>query len=75
MVEDFNKNLSIIIVDDDPAIRHVCSTILKKTYDKVETFDDGNKALNYIKENDVDIALIDLKMPNISGHELIEKSG
>lgn len=72
-MEENNKNLSIVIVDDDPAIRHVCSTILKKNYNDVKTFDNASDALGYIKENNVDIVLVDLKMPGISGHELIGK--
>ncbi|MCX7958818.1 MAG: hybrid sensor histidine kinase/response regulator [Deltaproteobacteria bacterium] len=70
-MEENSKNLSILIVDDDPAIRHVCSAILKKNYTDVKTFDNGLDALAYIKENNADIVLVDLKMPGISGHELI----
>ncbi len=70
-MEDNSKNLSILIVDDDPAIRHVCSAILKKNYTDVRTFDNGLDALSYIRNNNTDIVLVDLKMPGISGHELI----
>lgn len=72
-MEDINTNLSIVIVDDDPAIRHVCSTILKKSYSDVRTYDNGLDAISFIKDNNTDIALVDLKMPGISGHELIER--
>ncbi len=66
-------NLNIAIIDDDPAIRLVCSTILKKNYSDVITFDNGSDAFDYIKQNNIDIVLVDLKMQGISGHELIEK--
>lgn len=72
-MEETNQNLSIIVVDDDPAIRGVCSTILKKGYNQVTTFENGAEALDFIKSNNADIVLIDLKMPGISGQELIER--
>ncbi len=72
-MEEVNQNLNIVIVDDDPAIRSVCSTILKKHFTSIITFSNGADALNHISSNDTDVVLVDLKMPGISGHELIEK--
>jgi len=72
-VEDTEKNFTILIVDDDPAIRHVCLSILKKQYSNIFAFENGVEALDFIEKNSVDILLVDLKMPGMSGHELIER--
>ncbi|MCX7943791.1 MAG: hybrid sensor histidine kinase/response regulator [Deltaproteobacteria bacterium] len=72
-MENIIKNLNIVVVDDDPAIRHVCYSILKKNFVNVITFDNGLDALSHIKENYTDIVLVDLKMPKMDGHELIGK--
>jgi len=72
-VTDTEKSLTIVIVDDDPAIRHVCLSILQKNYKSVFAFDKASDALDFVQKNPVDIILVDLKMPGISGHELIER--
>lgn len=67
--------LNIVIVDDeDLAVeRMVC--ILEDFNDdlKISGFTDYKKALNYIINNNVDIAFLDIEMPEVTGIQLAEQ--
>lgn len=57
----------ILIVDDDPDIRIVTSTILmSRSYEVVEACN-GEEALEKIKEEKPDLMLLDLLMPMMDG--------
>jgi len=64
---------TILVVDDDKAIRDSCCHTL--TYDgyRAETAEDGDSGLQKIKQVKPDLVLVDLKMPGMSGMELLEK--
>jgi len=64
---------TILIVDDDKAMRDSCCYTL--TYDgyRVETAEDGDSGLQKIRGVKPDLVLVDLKMPEMSGMELLEK--
>lgn len=68
---------NIIIVDDEKIIRQsVKSKILRiknPNIGSVLLAQDGLEAINLIETNKIDIAFVDIKMPGMSGLELIEK--
>lgn len=67
------KNLSILIVDDDPVIRHLLEQRLKRENYTVQVAEDGYVAEKLLKENSYDIVLTDLMMPgDIGGIEVLE---
>lgn len=63
----------VLIVDDDEIIRE----FIQKSMDRVgmETFTapSGSKALDILKNNTIDLIFTDMKMPKMSGLELIKK--
>jgi len=65
--------VTILIIDDEESIRDSCSQILIKDGYKAETAEDGYKGLQKIEEVKPEMVLIDLKMPGISGMEVLEK--
>lgn len=67
------KRRSVIIIDDEESMRDSCAMILKKDGFETITADNGEEGLQKIKEADPDIALIDLKMPGISGLDVLDK--
>ncbi len=64
---------SILIVDDDKYILHVFSRILQKQEYNVETAETGQEALEKLKSKNFDLALIDVKLPDIDGTDLLGK--
>ncbi len=63
---------SIMIVDDELGPRESLRMILKPSYE-VYTADDGRAALELLKERPVDLMTLDLKMPGLSGMEVLEQ--
>ena len=63
---------SILIVDDERAIRNTLKDILEVENYKVDTAEDGKQALEKIQNNKYDLVFTDIKMPNMDGTELLE---
>jgi two-component system, NtrC family, nitrogen regulation response regulator NtrX len=65
---------SILIVDDEKAIRKTLSEILSYEGYKIEDAENGEEALKKLKEKSYDVVLCDIKMPKVDGIEFLEKS-
>ncbi|MFQ3214405.1 MAG: PAS domain S-box-containing protein [Marivirga sp.] len=57
----------ILIVDDNTINRQVASQILSKSGFRTAIASGGNAAIEKVKENDYDLILMDIQMPNIDG--------
>ena len=64
----------IIVIDDDVAMRRACEATLKRAGYQVETFADGQSGLKRTAEADAGLIVVDLKMPGMSGMEVIEQA-
>jgi two-component system sensor histidine kinase/response regulator len=62
----------VLIIDDEAAIRDGCRQALEKSGYSVLDASDGSEGIRIARDAKPDIALIDLKMPGISGMEIIE---
>ncbi len=63
--------LSILVVDDDRLVRSAMVRTLKRVPDvQVNEFFDGASALGSIPASTYDVAVLDLKMPDMDGVEL-----
>ena len=71
MTNKSGKHL-ILIIDDEEALRDGCSQVLEKAGYSVLTAEQGIEGIKLAREQLPDMAFIDLKMPNISGMEIIE---
>lgn len=67
------ERAKILIVDDEPAIRSGLSTILETADYRVEAVESGEAALVVLQEQDFDLALLDVRMPGMSGVELMQE--
>ena len=64
---------SILVVDDEPAMRLLLSSVLKEEGHDVTAAASGEEALQLIAKRHYHLVLTDLKMPGISGLELLEQ--
>lgn len=67
--------MNIVIVDDEPKIRNGISKLLDshEGWNVLGAFEDAKTALQFMDENAVDVLLTDIKMPEVSGLELIKE--
>ena len=62
----------IVIVDDDPGLLRLMERRLQAEGHETECFQRGTSALEWFESEQVDLAIVDLKLPDISGDELLE---
>lgn len=65
--------MKVLIVDDSKAVHAYVKSLLN---DKSIDFDsayDGQEGLDKIKSGDFDLILLDIEMPKLTGHEVLEK--
>lgn len=69
--------MKILIVDDDKIIRQGMKKIISRLFTNheiINDFQNGLVALDYIKNNKVDLVITDIKMPIMTGDRLIEET-
>ena len=68
--------LKVLLVDDEPIILEGLSVLIDWEEEGcriVKTASNGKEAYEYLKENEVDLILADIKMPIMTGLELLER--
>lgn len=65
---------TILIIDDEKAIRKTLSEILSYEGYKIDDAENGEEGLKKLKEKNYDAVLCDIKMPKVDGIEFLEKS-
>ncbi|MDZ7262293.1 MAG: sigma-54 dependent transcriptional regulator, partial [candidate division KSB1 bacterium] len=68
-----NQNPQILIVDDDLSICQILGKILTGQGYQVMEAHSGNEALQLFAENEIDLVLLDLAMPDVNGIEVATK--
>lgn len=66
----------VLIVDDDSLIHFTLRSMIdweKYGYSVVYDCNNGNHALHYLKNNDVDLLITDMKMPSLNGLDLMRR--
>lgn len=64
------KEMKILIVEDDKVNEKALKLLLEKNNFKVKTASTGLQAIDFIKMEDMDIILMDIKLPDIDGFEI-----
>jgi DNA-binding NtrC family response regulator len=64
------KPKTVLIVDDDEGMRDTLTAILKREY-RVLRVGSGEAALPVLNKDDVDLILLDVRLPGISGFEVL----
>jgi two-component system response regulator AtoC len=68
------KTKQILIVDDDDHIRFLLSTFLNERGYETEDADNGESALRWLNDHEPDLVLLDIRMPGLSGIEVLERA-
>lgn len=64
---------SILIVDDENGIRILLEEVFKSAGYQVESADTGSRALEKLQQTNVDLLIIDYKLPVLNGIEVIKQ--
>ena len=68
------RSLQILIIDDEPAIRQILSNTASNAGHSVAVAANGEEALARLGKGDIDVAVCDIRMPDITGIEVVEKA-
>ncbi|WP_372750902.1 response regulator [Labilibaculum sp.] len=70
LLSDYKK---ILIIEDDPVTQKILTNLLKPTNAIIEQVTNGHNAIQLIKKNNYNCIVLDLGLPDITGHELLDK--
>ncbi len=68
-----NNKTKLLIVDDEVEINEILKDDLEARRYEVKCLTKGDAALEYIKQNECHVAIVDMKIPGLAGHELIKE--
>jgi DNA-binding response OmpR family regulator len=66
-------NRIILIVDDDKSILRTFTRILQKHGYEIDTAETGKEAIEKADKKNYDLALVDIRLPDMDGTELLAK--
>ncbi|WP_342587629.1 response regulator [Alteribacter populi] len=72
-LKGWDDHETILIVDDDKHIRKLISRYLGEEGFNVIQASNGLEALNLLEENDVNLAVVDIMMPEMDGYQLTKE--
>ena len=64
--------MKILLLEDDVFLKELLEDHLEQNYEVIG-FEDGLDAYEYLYEHKVDLALLDINVPNLKGDELLQK--
>ncbi|QBY08847.1 response regulator [Deinococcus metallilatus] len=64
---------TILVADDEPAIRTMLEVILSADGHEIVTVPDGRAALEYLRDHTPDAMLLDVQMPQMDGFEICSR--
>ena len=68
-----DTNITILVVDDFATMRRIVKGNLRQMgFSKIVEAEDGQKALEELKKNEVDLIISDWNMPNMTGLEFLK---
>ena len=71
MLSRINKDIRILVVDDYPELRRMMLRMLHRAgFSQVAVAEDGHACMEYVERYCVDVILLDISMPGVSGMEV-----
>lgn len=62
----------VYVVDDEPGIAILCNRLLTRAGYQVGTETNPRKAIEFFKHHPIDLLVVDIRMPEVDGFELIQ---
>ena len=69
----WTSELTVLVVEDDQVLRASFKQLLSYLFAEVNAAVDGQDALDQLAEKNYDIVLTDLRMPRMSGFQLLQE--
>ncbi|MCM2252285.1 MAG: sigma-54 dependent transcriptional regulator, partial [Ramlibacter sp.] len=66
--------LQILVIDDEPAIRQILNASMTRAGHSVEVAGSGREALMRLGKGDIEVALCDINMPDLTGIEVVREA-
>ena len=70
---EITKPLTVLYVEDDTVVAQNMKKILDKLFDKVVFASNGQEGLDKFQENQIDIIISDINMPQLSGLNMLKE--
>lgn len=67
------EKINILVAEDEAELREILKVTLEQQGYRAILASDGNEAIKKIEKKSFQMALIDIKMPGVSGRELVSK--
>lgn len=72
MITNPTPTLPLLLVDDDAVIlKASCRTLQNAGFDHIVTLQDSREVLSFLSAHDVEMMVLDLSMPHLSGEEIL----
>ncbi len=65
------KKLNVLIADDEPSVLSSLSKYLESRHYRLFPTQNGKQAIEVLKNNDIDVAITDIRMPEADGFEVL----
>jgi two-component system, NtrC family, response regulator AtoC len=69
-----SSSLQILVIDDEPAIRQILAATLTRAGHAVDIAGSGREGLMRLAKGDVEVALCDINMPDLTGIEVVREA-
>ena len=66
--------ISVLVVDDEPGIALLCKRVSGRAGYFVTAITDPREAEGWLKQNKTDLLLVDIRMPEVDGFEVIARA-
>jgi len=63
----------ILVIDDDESMRDSCRQALARKVSRFKVAEDGLSGLEILEKEAFDLVILDLKMPGLSGMEVLNR--
>jgi response regulator RpfG family c-di-GMP phosphodiesterase len=73
-MSDKSKLPVLVVVDDEEPILRAMRSLLRRDGYQMHFFTSGREALKFLEKNNADIIISDMRMPEMTGSEVLEKS-